>query len=220
MASGGEELHFFFGTRAMRPQWFANEVGIKLKLKWVDLVAGDQKKEEYKKTNWAGTLPFLVDGDAKMAESTAILQYLGEKYRTTKDLLIPFDAKPADKAAYYNSMIYTISTMDQFILPAYLNTFVIPEAYRNPQLVEDGKKRFEESIARVAGEFIKGKQYIAGDKFTIADIVIGYTLGLAAGLNWLNSHPELLAYMQRLKERPSFKKTYDRSNPDYPAAAK
>lgn len=48
--SGGETLYFFFGTRAMRPQWLANELGIKLNLVWVDLLKGKSKSLELLKS--------------------------------------------------------------------------------------------------------------------------------------------------------------------------
>jgi len=216
--SGGEELHFFFGTRAMRVQWLANELGIKLKLKWVDLAAGDQRKEDYKKVNVNATLPFLVDGDVTLGESAAILQYLGDKYRTHKDLLISFDAKPAEKAAYYHALVYPISSMDDVIVPSILHTSVLPEGMRNPQIPADGKKKFDETFSKICTSWIKGKTWVAGDKFTLADIVLGYILGTAARLNWLGAYPDLQAYVGRITERAAFKKTWDRSNSDYPPA--
>jgi glutathione S-transferase len=68
----------------------AHHLGVPLDLEFVDLTKGAQRKPEYLALNPTGRTPTLVDGDFKLWESCAIMQYLGSKKKT---LLWPEDAK-------------------------------------------------------------------------------------------------------------------------------
>src|ERR1041384_2655340 len=68
----------------------AHQIGVPLELEIVDLTTGAQRKPEYLALNPTGRTPTLVDGDFKLGESCAIMQYLGSK---TKTPLWPDDAK-------------------------------------------------------------------------------------------------------------------------------
>ena len=69
---------------------FAHAIGVPLDLEMVDLTKGAQRKPEYLAINPTGRTPTLVDGDLKLWESSAILQYVGSK---TKTPLWPDDAR-------------------------------------------------------------------------------------------------------------------------------
>jgi len=220
MAEGGETLFFYFGTRAMRPQWFAKEAGIKLNLKWVDLQKGEQKLPEVLKVNPKGAVPAFIDGDVFLAESAAIVQYLAKKYEKKVNLNLPADATPAEAAAYYECIITTAVVLDNTIIQAYVHSQILPPQMRNVGLPEANHKVFEESEAATISKWIKGKEYVAGKHFTIADIILGYTLNAALRLGWLDKHADIKDYVNRLQARDGFKHAYDRNSSDYPAQAK
>jgi len=218
MAEGGETLFFFFGTRAMRAQWFAKEAGIKFNLKWVDLQKGEQKTPEVLKVNPKGAVPALIDGDVYLAESAAILQYLAKKYEKKVNLGLPADASPADAAAYYESIITTATQLDNTIIHAYLHSQILPPQMRNAAIPETNLKTFNDSEVALISKWIKGKDFIAGKHFTVADIMLGYTLSAALKLGWLESHPDIKNYVVKLTSRDGFKHAYDRSSTEYPPA--
>jgi glutathione S-transferase len=68
----------------------AHYMGVPLELQIVDLTKGEQRKPEYLALNPTGRVPTLVDGDLVLWESSAIMQYLGSKSKTS---LWPDDAK-------------------------------------------------------------------------------------------------------------------------------
>jgi glutathione S-transferase len=88
-----------------------------------------------------------------------------------------------------------------------LNAQIFPEDRRRPEPVERGKK-----VWAIAAPFLEkslgGKTWILGDRFTTADVVLGYDVGVAARLGGLEGFPELGAYMGRLGARPAFQKAY------------
>jgi len=213
---GGESLYFFFGTRSMRPEWLAHELGIKLKIEWVELPKQKNKTPEFLAKNPLGAVPVLVDGKVTIIESAAIVQYLADKYKQKVDLTLPANADSAAKAAYFQAIAFATATLDDVILPYLLHTVIFPENFRDPKIPPQKKKAWDSGAAEATERLIGDKKYVIGDKFTIADIVLGYSLDLGSTTGFLKGHPKLEAYINRLKERDAFKKTYDRTSSDYP----
>jgi glutathione S-transferase len=60
----------------------AHQIGVPLELEIVDLTKGAQRQPQYLALNPTGRTPTLVDGDVKLWESCAIMQYLGSKKKT------------------------------------------------------------------------------------------------------------------------------------------
>jgi len=73
-------LYYSPQSRAIRPRWLLEEIGVPYELKRLNLQAGEQKKPGYLKINPNGTVPALVDGDLALFESAAICQYLADKF--------------------------------------------------------------------------------------------------------------------------------------------
>ena len=69
-------------SRAMRPIWTAEEMGIEYELEMMPFPPRVFMKE-YLNVNMLGTIPYLIDGNVKMTESVAMSQYLVEKYGPT-----------------------------------------------------------------------------------------------------------------------------------------
>ena len=85
-------------SRAMRPIWTAEEMGLKYELIMMPFPPRIFM-EDYLDINMLGTVPYLIDGDIKMTESVAMSQYLVEKYGPT-DLRVMPDEK--DYPSYLN----------------------------------------------------------------------------------------------------------------------
>ena len=70
-------------SRAMRPIWTAEEMGLDYQLNMMPFPPRVFMKE-YLDVNILGTVPYLIDGNIEMTESVAISQYLVEKYGPTE----------------------------------------------------------------------------------------------------------------------------------------
>ena len=70
---------FPLSPNTRKVQAAALQLNVPLELQFIDLLAGEQKKPEYLNINRSGRTPTLVDGDFKLAESNAIMQYLAAK---------------------------------------------------------------------------------------------------------------------------------------------
>ena len=139
------KLYYAPQTRAGRPRWLLEELGVPYEIVPVDLAQGEHKKPEYMKIHPHGAVPALADGDLVLFESAAICMYLADKYPEKK--LAPAVGTPA-RGLYYQWMIYTMATLEPPVVQIFLNTVMLPEAERSAAAVEKGKTQFAE-VARV-----------------------------------------------------------------------
>ena len=67
-------------SRAANVVWMLEEVGHPYELRFVDLLAGEQRGADFRRLNPMGKLPVLVDGETVITESAAIGLYLADRY--------------------------------------------------------------------------------------------------------------------------------------------
>lgn len=196
------KLYYAPRTRATRPRWLLEEVGAPYELVRLDMSKGEHKAPAYLKIHPHGSVPALVDGDFVLFESAAICAYLADKFPEWN--LAPAVGTQA-RGHYYQWMFYSMATLEPPLLEVFLNTVMLPEPQRSAAAAENGKKRFAD-IAAVLTPALAGKQFILGEQFTAADVMIGSMLGWGKALGLLNEHAELQAYVKRLTQRPAFQR--------------
>jgi glutathione S-transferase len=189
-------------TRSTRPRWLLEEIGEPYDLVRLDLSKGEHKTPEYLKIHPHGAVPALVDGDLVMFESAAICAYLADKFPDKK--LAPPVGTPA-RGRYYQWLVYCMATLEPPVLQVFMHSTRLPEAERSAKTLEEGKKKFAE-VATVLDDAVRGKTFLLGDQLSAADVMIGSTLGWARALGIVKGYPDLEAYVQRLAERPAYKR--------------
>jgi len=198
------ELYYAPQTRAIRPRWMLEEIEVPYELVRLDLAAGDQKRPEYLKLNPNGTVPTLVDGGLVLYESAAIVQYLADKFPEAR--LAPAVGTAA-RGKYYQWIHYAMSALEPPAVTVFLHTSGTPagrpQNERIPQLVPEARAQFATAV-KVVDDALAGKQFILGDEFSGADVMIGSMLGWCMMLGMiggdLTNVPE---YLVRLASRPA-----------------
>ena len=196
------KLYHCKGARSLRAVWMLEEMGLDYELEMLPFPPRVLHKP-YLGINPLGTIPFLIDGDARMTESSAICQYLGDTYGPT-DLIV----KPGDAAyaAYLNWMFYSdaTATFPQTIVLRY--TQLEPPERRLPQAVEDYGKWFNGRL-RAIDAVVDTQDYLCAGRFTAADITVGYALFLAKRLKLdAELKPQTRAWYERITARDAFKR--------------
>ncbi len=195
------KLYFAPRTRAARVLWLLEELRLEYELVEGEFVP--PAKRFFGQSTPLGKYPTLVDGEITMCESGAILEYLLEKYGDGR--LQPPIGTPA-RAAYLQWFHYAESTA----FPP-LGILIWLSRYR-----EDGNEHenlISDTMGRAGSGFeflenhLKDHTYLAGDDFTAADIMMGFTLLAAMDLGVVDdTYPETSAYLGRLAERPALQK--------------
>lgn len=194
------QLYHCTSARSFRPLWMLEEMGLPYELKMLPFPPRAHDKS-YFDVNPLGTVPFMIDGDARMSESAAICHWLGVKYGPTPLVATPEEAA---YAAYLNWMFMSDATL------TFPQTLVLryrmfePKERRQPQVAEDYEKWFLGRLRAVEAATEKS-DYLCAGRFTAADIAVGYAVMLAEIIGLGSQLPPSTAqWWARLKARPGF----------------
>ena len=194
------KLHYVPQTRAGRVRFVLEELGVPFEL--LRMEAKDTKSPEYLKVNPLGHVPALVDGDTTVIESAAICMYLADKFPEKK--LAPPPGTP-ERAAYYQWIVYAMVTMEPVLVVYGQHTLRFAEADRSKATAEWAKKRFED-VAAVVDAHVKGREFIVGSHFTVADVVMAGVVGFGRMMGLMGGFPNLDAYAKGIYSREAGKK--------------
>lgn len=191
------KLYEFAPTRSIRARWALQELGVDFESTTVRLLDGEGQTPEFLAVNPAGKIPALVDGDFVLTESVAIVVYLAEKY--PQQGLLPTDAKT--RAQLNRWMLFTVTELEQPLWRIAKHSFLYPQEQRLPADIELASGEFR-AMAAVMEKHMRGRQFVVGDRVSVGDFVLAYTLDWGNEYELLGECPALLAYMQRMYERP------------------
>jgi len=200
------KIYAFPKTRATRAVWAAEEVGAEYDYVKVDLLQGEARRVPYIELNPGGKVPALEDGSLFLSESAAIVNYLGEKYPQTG--LVPAPGSSA-RAHYDHWCFFVIGELEQPLWTMAKHKFAIPEKWRIPAIMDTAVWEFSVA-ANVLAKGLGQQEFILGDRFTGADILIAHTLRWARNFDVPVGHDALEKYADRLLTRPAFERTLAR----------
>ncbi len=195
-------LYHCVDARSFRPLWALEEAGVDYTLKLLPFPPRVRARE-YLEINPLGTIPAFNDGDVWMTESAAIVEYVCVRY--AKDTLAVASDRPGF-GAFLNFLHFGEATLTfpQTLILRYAR-FEPPER-RQPQVAADYRQWF---LARLKGldRVLSGSDYLVENRFTGADISVGYALLLADSLGMAQAFsPTVSAYWDRLQAREGFKR--------------
>lgn len=185
-------------TRALRVVWLLNELGLEHELHPVDLMQDEHHQQDFLSLNPAAKVPVLVDGDLVLTESAAIQLYLAEKYPQAG--FIPETLE--DRAQMYRWMFFLVTEVEQPLWRIARHTFVYPDEKRIPQDVELARQECLEMIA-VLERHMSEREFMVGDRLSVADFNAAYTLDWANTEEMLESAPRLRDYLKAMYSRPT-----------------
>jgi glutathione S-transferase len=169
----------------------------------VDLMTGAHKRLEYLRLNPTGRVPVLVDGDFVLWESNAILRYVAE--RAPHKQLDGETTRSRAEIAQWTFM--NAAHLSPALAHIFAHTIRLPEDQRIPKLVENGRAEVSRCLGPL-NERLAGRSFIV-ERFSIADISIAASLTVAPMIGVdLGAFPNVGAWLDRMKERPSWKKVY------------
>ncbi len=184
-------------ARSLRPLWALEEMQLDYEL---DVLPFPPRvfQKEYLKTNALGTVPYFVDGDVTMTESSAICQYLVDKYQR-----YDFGLKPEhpEYGNYLNWLYHSDATLT-FPLTVTLR-YLVQEPGKCDVAGTDYAAWHLARLRMLNGR-LEDHEYLCADKFTIADVTIAYALLLGEKFGLTDHYkPQTQDYLQRMKQRPA-----------------
>jgi glutathione S-transferase len=185
-------------SRAMRPLWMLEELGVPYENVPVGL-DGETRKPEFLRLNPNGHIPVLQDGDLVLWESLAINLYLARKYDKT---LWPKTVE--DEGRTYQWSLWAMTELEEPILTALLHRRVYPEDKRDAKKAADATERAKKPLGVLEGA-LAGREYLLGSDFSVTDLNVAAVLvwGPMAGIE-LKETPNVAAWHGRCTGRPAF----------------
>lgn len=187
-------------SRSARPLWVLEELGVKYE--HVPIAPTEAKSAEHLKRNPNGHVPVLEDDGVVIWESMAINLYLAEKYG--KNLLWPME--PAARADIYKWSFWAMTEVEPHLITILRNRVMNPPEQRDEKAALAAVEALKAPLG-VLEESLKGKEYLLGKNFTIAD------LNVAAVMSWapmmrldMSSTPNVQAWLQKCLGREANKK--------------
>jgi glutathione S-transferase len=184
--------------------WAAEELGMKYERIEAGLQFGVNKTPEYLKMNPTGLVPTINDDDFVLWESHTIVRYLAAKHGA--GTLWPTDLKMRADAERWMDWAFTFQNA---MRPVFWGLIRTPAEKRDMKAIEDGRRKCIELLA-IPEAGLAGRQYVAGNAFTMGDIPLGCEMQ-----RWMRvpierpAFPNVHAWFERLCSRPLFRKLVD-----------
>jgi glutathione S-transferase len=191
------KLYEFPPTRSIRARWTLQEMGVDFQPITVNLLKGEHRSPQFLAINPAGKVPVLVDGDRTITESVAIALYLGEKYPDRQ--LMPTDA--GARAELFRWLLFAATELEQPLWRIARNTRLYPESDRQSSDVAIASREFKE-MAAILERHMTSRKFVLGDRVSVVDFVMAYTLDWGTVVELLGECPHLLTYVDRMYARP------------------
>jgi len=197
-------LHHLNDSRSQRILWLLEELGTPYEMKRYQRDAQTRlAPPELKAVHPLGKSPVITDGDVRIAESAAIVDYVIRRYG--KGAMMP----APDSAEYeaYNEWLHY--SEGSAMLPLMLNLYV-------SRLKEAGAPlhpRIESEIANHLG-YIEGalgkREFFVGPSLSGADIQMSFVAEVARSFGKLAAYPNFAGWLTRMHARPAFKRSVEK----------
>ena len=188
-------------SRTMRAHWACHELGLDYEPKLIGSRGGFTQTSEFRDLNPKEKIPVLTDEQFVLTESAAIVTYLFDTYGKKRFIPEPYTK---DRALYNQWISFIQMELDAHTLYVIRKHRDLESLYgAAPAAVEAAIDGFNKQI-RVADRFLESNEYLVGDSFSGADLLMTTILTWAEAYGFeLSSN--LADYSGRLTSRKAYK---------------
>ncbi len=193
-------VHFAPNSRAGRIIWLLEELELPYEVNRLAFHPKDLKSDEHRARHPLGRVPVLDDGDVRIYESGAIVEYILERHGGGR-------LKPSVQSAEYPEYLQWFHYCEGMVMPP-VNTIIVQTILLAPERRDEtalgqAQRLLTKSLAPV-DEALVGRECLIGD-FSAADVMLGHACFMS---NRLGCVPDdlvnLRAYVSRIANRPGF----------------
>ena len=187
-------------NRGRRCLWLAAELGVEVEVVALDLATSQHKTPEYLKINPNGQVPALDDDGFILFESLAINLYLAKKYGG------PLAAASLKEDALITQWSFWVAKeIEELLITILLNRVMLPEAERNAAAADSAERRLQKPLAVLEGA-LAGRDYLVGNRFTVADLNVSIVLSVISRFKLdISPHRQVHAWLEKCLGRPAAK---------------
>ena len=205
-------VHYLEDSRAQRILWMLEELGLSYDVK---VYMRDRKTNladpALKEIHPLGRAPVLTDGDLTLAESGAIIEYLGQTYGD--GALVP--QSPDALMDYRYWLHFAEGSMMPFLMVR--KAFMVADSkiprLMRPLLMAVPKKLEQVYFGRANKDnidfverYLEGRDFFAGDTLSGADVMMSFPLEALASRAAGYTMDNIRAYVSRIHARPAYQR--------------
>lgn len=196
-------LYGQYMSRAQRCLWTLEELGVPYQHVKTNQGAGESRTPEFLKINPNGHVPALQDGDFILWESMAIAMYVAKKFG--QGSLWP--ASVEDEGLVMQWALWASLEVEIFAVNYLRHAMLYPPEKRRPELAEEALKVLPAPL-KVLDDALAGKEYLVGNRFSVADINVSTVLLLADVYKQVGAdkYANVVAWLNRVAARPAWQK--------------
>lgn len=196
------KLHFAPNSRAGRIVWLLEELELPYELNRMDFHPKDLKSDEHRSRHPLGRVPVLDDGDVRIFESGAIVEYVLARHKNG-------GLKPAVDSPMFPEYLQWFHYCEGMVMPPVntivVQTLLLPPERRDETALSQAQRLLGKALAPV-DEALAGRDYLIGD-FSAADIMLGHALFMSNRTGCVTDEmTNIKGYIGRIEQRPAFQK--------------
>lgn len=188
--------------RDLRPTWLLEELGIPYERIVLDPRAGETRTPEHFSRSTFGKIPAIQDGDFTLFESAAIVGYIAQK----DGRLIP-PAGTQERAVHDQWVFCAVSNIE----PHNSRLWACDHSRAPGPATSDIRATAQAALKGyldIFEERFRRDDYVMGQRFMAADIILTTALGYVWQCGELDRYPSTKAYVTRMRSRPAFQKAF------------
>lgn len=208
-------IYGIVASRAVRPLWVASELGLEFTHVPIDFANKGTRVPEFMAVNPNGHIPALVDeredGERIVVwESMACALYLARHFGKGDGSDIS-PCSPAEDAQALRWSFWTVNEVEADALTILMHRVFMPVERRKPELADAAERRLATPLGVLERELVALKErhsepYLAGARFTVADICVASVLNWTRGSHVLmEENPNVKEWLHRCLARPAHK---------------
>jgi glutathione S-transferase len=199
-----DEIVFYSSpmSRGRIVHWMLEEVGVPYRFEVVNLETQDHKKPAFLAVNPMGKVPAIVHRGTVVTECGAICAYLADAFPAAR-LAPPTDS--LTRGTYYRWMFFGGTCVEA----AVIDRMLARPAPSRPGALSYGC--YEDTVATLEKALTPGPN-ILGAQFSAVDVYLGSQIGFGMMMKALEPRPVFQAYVNRLQERPAFKRFMEKGD--------
>lgn len=193
--SGTIEFYTNPRSRGRIVRWMLEEVGAPYTTQVLEYGAS-MKAPEYLAINPMGKVPAIAHEGVVVTEAAAICAYLADAF--PQAALAP---PPDRRGTYYRWLFFCAGPVEAAVVNRALG-FEVP----SDKTAMSGYGGSLDAITDILESALQQSAYVAGERFTAADVYCGAQIGWGMQFGTLESRPAFVDYWQRLSGRAAYKK--------------
>ena len=189
-------------SRTVRAHWMCHELGLDYDSELIGSRTGATQTAAFRALSRKEKIPVLVDGDFVLTESAAIVTYLGDTYGPDTGLV----PKPytRERAEYNQWSSFVQMELDAHTLYVLRKHRDLAHMYGEaPAAIDHAIEGFHKQVG-VAEYHLRDRDYLVGERFTAADLLMTTVLTWAVAYEVPLSQ-RMQAYMKVQTVRPAYR---------------